>query len=63
MGYIPAYGLGLVLYSFAAGATKLSVIMTTARALMVLILTIIMCLGSGAIAVNKLRSADPADIF
>jgi putative ABC transport system permease protein len=37
--------------------------MKVSRAVMVLILTIIMCAVSGVIAMNKLRSADPADIF
>jgi putative ABC transport system permease protein len=36
--------------------------MTQARAITVLLLTVIMCIVSGAIAVGKLRSADPADI-
>jgi putative ABC transport system permease protein len=38
-------------------------VMTISRATTVMILTIIMCLGSGAIAVRKLQAADPADIF
>jgi len=33
------------------------------RATTVLVLTIIMCVGAGAIAMRKLRAADPADIF
>jgi putative ABC transport system permease protein len=37
--------------------------MTMARAVTVLILTIIMCTISGAIATRKLQSADPADMF
>jgi putative ABC transport system permease protein len=38
-------------------------VMTLARAVIVLILTIIMCSISGAIAIRKLQAADPADIF
>jgi putative ABC transport system permease protein len=37
--------------------------MATLRALQVLILTMVMCAISGAIAMRKLQSADPADIF
>jgi putative ABC transport system permease protein len=37
--------------------------MTLIRALQVLILTIIMCAISGAIATRKLQAADPADMF
>jgi putative ABC transport system permease protein len=44
-------------------ATRLPVAMTTARAVMILILTLIMCVGSGGIALRKLQSADPAEIF
>ncbi|EAW37472.1 DevC protein [Lyngbya sp. PCC 8106] len=37
--------------------------MTVIRAITVLILTMIMCIFSGAIATQKLQSADPADMF
>jgi putative ABC transport system permease protein len=37
--------------------------MTLFRAVQVLVLTIIMCMLSGAIATRKLQAADPADIF
>ena len=33
------------------------------RAVFVLVLTFVMCSVSGAIAMQKLRSADPADVF
>jgi len=42
---------------------NLPVVMTLARATQVLVLTIVMCCVSGAIATQRLRSADPADIF
>ncbi len=63
IGFLPSFGLGFFLYTNTARATGLPLIMTTARALNVLILTILMCSISGAIAVGRLRSADPADIF
>jgi putative ABC transport system permease protein len=53
----------MFLYKLARDATLLPVIMSLERAISVIILTIIMCFISGAIAVRKLRSADPADIF
>jgi putative ABC transport system permease protein len=37
--------------------------MGSLRAIQVLVLTIVMCAISGAIAMRKLQSADPADIF
>ncbi|BFM38858.1 ABC transporter permease DevC [Synechocystis sp. LKSZ1] len=63
IGFIPSFGLGLFLYSNTARATGLPILMTTARATTVLLLTVLMCIISGAIAVGKLRAADPADIF
>jgi len=51
------------LYSLTRNATQLPMMMTVSRAVIVLILTIIMCTVSGAIAVRKLQAADPADIF
>ena len=63
LGYIPGLALALFLYEQARAATLLPVFMSLSRAIMVLILTIIMCFISGVIAVKKLKSADPADIF
>ena len=63
LGYIPGWIVAMFLYSSARDATLLPIFMSYERAVTVLILTIIMCFISGAIAVRKLRSADPADIF
>lgn len=63
LGYIPGFILSFGLYQLAYAATLLPIAMTLARAGSVLILTIIMCSVSGAIAMQKLRSADPADVF
>jgi putative ABC transport system permease protein len=63
LGYLPGLGLTLLLYSNTAVATGLPIMMTLARAISVLVLTIVMCCLSGSIAANRLRSADPADIF
>lgn len=63
IGFLPSLGLGLFLYSNTARATGLPLIMTATRALTVLGMTVAMCCLSGAIAVGRLRAADPADIF
>ena len=63
LGYLPSIALAFGLYQLAATATMLPIAMTTRRAITVLILTIVMCSVSGAIAMRKLRTADPADIF
>ncbi|MBD2437610.1 ABC transporter permease DevC [Nostoc sp. FACHB-110] len=63
LGFIPGFIFPLGLYQLAATATNLPIYMTISRALFVLILTIMMCSISGAIATRKLQSADPADMF
>ncbi|BAZ26042.1 DevC protein [Kalymmatonema gypsitolerans NIES-4073] len=63
LGYIPGFAVTMFLYDRARIATLLPVFMSSERAIMVLILTLIMCFMSGTIAVRKLQSADPADIF
>jgi putative ABC transport system permease protein len=63
LGYIPGFASALFLYQKAKEATLLPIFMTLDRAIVVLILTILMCLISGTIAVRKLQAADPADIF
>lgn len=63
LGFAPGFLLSTGLYFIAASATLLPIRMTVNRAVLVLGLTIVMCIASGAIAMRKLRSADPADIF
>ena len=62
-GFIPSVALALGLYRLTATATALPIVLPLSRAIVVLILTIVMCGVSGAIATRKLQSADPADIF
>ncbi|MGD1905534.1 MAG: ABC transporter permease DevC [Leptolyngbyaceae cyanobacterium] len=63
LGFIPGLLLPMGVYHIAATATALPIYMTVNRAVTVLIMTLLMCLFSGAVATNKLRSADPADMF
>jgi len=63
VGYLPGFGLSSFLYVLTQNATNLPVIMTVDKATLVLVLTVVMCFVSGAIAVRKLSAADPADIF
>ncbi|MCP6760345.1 MAG: ABC transporter permease DevC [Fischerella sp. CENA71] len=63
LGYIPGFSFAIFQYHLARQVTLLPMIMTLDTALKVLTLTILMCSISGAIAVRKLQSADPADIF
>lgn len=63
MGFIPGLGISLGFYSITRQATLLPMVMTVERAIFVLTLTALMCGISAAIAIRKLQSADPADIF
>ncbi len=63
LGYIPGFAVAIGLYHLTHAATLLPIGMTMNRAIIVFLLTILMCGASGAIATRKLRSADPADIF
>ena len=63
LGFIPGLGLTMVLYNVAGNATQLPMEMTIPRALVVLVLTLVMCMISGTIAMRKLRTLDPADIY
>lgn len=63
IGFVPSVGIAAGLYRLTAMATALPIVLPLSRAFSVLILTIIMCGISGAIATRKLQSADPADIF
>ncbi|MDF0555507.1 ABC transporter permease DevC [Kamptonema sp. UHCC 0994] len=63
LGFMPGVGISIGLYALTRNATNLPMYMTLMRAMMVLTLTLIMCIISGAIATRKLQAADPADIF
>ena len=63
LGFIPGFIASIGIYQLLVILTRIPLTMQTSVALQVFILTILMCSVSGAIATNKLRSADPADVF
>jgi len=63
LGYVPAFSLAVILYELTRNATLLPINMTPERAVFIFVLIVVMCFISGGIAVRRLRSADPADIF
>lgn len=63
LGYVPGFLLSVGLYQLAYAATLMPIGMKLERAIFVLVMTFVMCSVSGAIAMQKLRSADPADVF
>ncbi len=63
LGFFPGLLLAIVVYSVMRYVTQIPIEMTTARAIGIFVLTLLMCLLSGAVTVRKLRDADPADVF
>ena len=63
LGFMPGVLLSTGLFVFLQSATLLPIAIKLSRAILVLILTVVMCVGSGFIAIRKLQQADPADIF
>ncbi len=63
ISYVVAFSVSLVLYQVVGNAANLAITMTFNRQLIVLGSTILMCCSSGIIAMQKLRKADPADLF
>lgn len=63
LGFIPGLLISLAIYTGMSSATGLPIEMDVARALAVLIGTILACTLSGAIATRRLAQADPADLF
>ncbi|MFN5729537.1 MAG: FtsX-like permease family protein, partial [Pseudanabaena sp.] len=63
LGFLPSFLLSVGLYQVTYAATMLPIKMTLERAASVFVMTVVMCTVSGAIAMRKLQTADPADIF
>jgi len=63
LGYLPGFFASMALYSLARNWGGIPTSMTVEAAGGVLVLTCAMCLVSGFLALRKVRSADPADLF
>lgn len=63
ISYLVAFGISCVLYQVVGQAANLPITMTISRQVLVFCATIAMCCLSGSIAMQKLRRADPADLF
>lgn len=62
-GFIPGYLVSSTIYGALAGTTGLPIEMTSDRALLVLVGTLVACIVSGLLAARKLASANPADLY
>jgi putative ABC transport system permease protein len=63
LGYVPGLVISYLLYSWLRAQTGLPMDLTPLRGAFILILTIVMCIISGSIAIRKVQSADPAEVF
>jgi putative ABC transport system permease protein len=63
LGFVPGLGIAAGLYEFAAEAARLPLELTPSRVALTLLLTSGMCALSGLMALRKVRSCDPAEVF
>ncbi len=63
VGFVPAFGLSLLLYWLLRVLARLPAYMTAGRVFWVAVLSGVMCAAAGVLAARKLRAADPADLF
>jgi putative ABC transport system permease protein len=63
VGFGPGLLISLGLYELTRHAAHIPIGMTATRAAMVLGLAVVMCLCSGLLAVRKVHSSNPADLF
>ena len=63
LGFIPGLLISALFYNLGAGVTGLLFKMTPERIANIYILTLVMCLISGAVAVRKVQHTDPAEVF
>ncbi len=62
-GFVPGLILAELLYRLTERMTHIPIEMTAGRAVMVLVLSLVMCSISGLASLAKVHSADPADLF
>jgi len=63
LGFIPAVGVAFGLYALLTALTGIVTKLTLARVALIAFLTLGMCLVSGALALRKALTADPAELF
>ncbi len=63
LGFVPAIALSFGLYQLLTETTGLVMLLTPARIATVFAMTLAMCLSGGLLAVRKLNSTDPANLF
>ncbi|MDJ0697972.1 ABC transporter permease DevC [Mastigocoleus sp. MO_188.B34] len=62
-GYIPGFIISCFVYNALAEVTKMKFLMSFNIAIFILFLILLICIVSGVIATNKLKEANPVDVF
>ena len=62
-GFLPGLAVSVGLYALLADATRLIMVMTPGTAGLIFVLTLIMCLAAGMLAVRKVLKVDPAELY
>ncbi|MBN9122162.1 MAG: FtsX-like permease family protein [Planctomycetes bacterium] len=62
-GFVPGMAVTYGAYRLLTEITGLPMVLTPGRFALVLGLTVVMCVASGALAVRKVKKVDPADVF
>lgn len=63
LGFFPGLTLSMAMYAVASEAIRMPLVMSPERVAVVFSLTLVMCATAGLLALNKLKSADPAEIL
>lgn len=62
-GFVPGMAVTYGTYRVLTDLTGLPLVLTPGRFALVLVLTAVMCVASGLLAVSKVKKVDPADVF
>jgi putative ABC transport system permease protein len=62
-GFLPGMAFAWIIYHWLSYMTSLPMWMTPGRVMFVLGLTVLMCTGSGLLALRKAQQLDPAEVF
>jgi putative ABC transport system permease protein len=63
LGFLPALLAAEILFWFVSSQTGLLMFLTPPRCAFVLVVTVLMCLLSGSIAIRRILTTDPAEVF
>ena len=63
MGFFPGLGLAAVLYNLSESVIYIPMPLPISKIVNVFLMIFAMCAVSGFLAIRKLKSADPADMF